>query len=111
MEKQSLSFIKRLFPKKVVSYLIVTVNNILDEDNALSDVEILNLQNYRDNLMNSKKSYLKSNLDFVRVISPLVTSGKASKEVNFLYSEIVKLNPGLLSKRLGAELVLKDVMK
>jgi len=111
MGTQSLSFFNRLFPKKIVKYLLNIVDNTLEKNAELDDFERNSLLEYKNDLMNPKKQYLKSNLDFVKTVSPIVTSGQSNPDIRFLYSEILKINPGLISKRLGNELILKNVFK
>ncbi len=114
MKRKLLPLINRLFPKKVIHYLVNIVDDILNEDTEqlnLTDFERETLREYKHALVDSKDYYLKSNLVFVQTMSPVILRGEANSGVQFLYSEILRLNPQLMSQRLGNELLLKKFFK
>ncbi|MGL9971869.1 hypothetical protein [Enterococcus sp. DIV1420a] len=114
MKKQVFSSpISRLFPKKIVSYLLNEVQNILDKDNAskfLSNQERSILVTYKNKLLDDKIYYDKVNLEFVKMIYPLIINKKISQETQFLYSEILRINPRLITTRLGNELIFNKII-
>lgn len=111
---RKLSFIERMFPRKVVAYLLALIHKIEIQDlkdSVLSEEERVILSTYKTNLLDKKRYYVKTNLEFVKEMSPLVVGGEAYSDMQFLYSEILRMNPSLMSKRLGTELVLKKIFK
>ncbi len=114
MAKQKFSSpISRLFPKKIVSYLLLEIDKILlknNSENFLSSEELKIVGKYKAELLDNKIYYEKANLNFVRKIYPMVLGKKVSKETQFLYSEILRLNPRLITSRLGNEMLAKKIM-
>lgn len=111
---RKLSLIGRLFPRKVVTYLLGLINTIETDESknsVLSETERVILENYKTSLLDDKRYYVKTNLEFVRAMSPLVTKREAQSDMQFLYSEILRMNPKLISQRLGNELILKKTFK
>ncbi|MBO0477960.1 hypothetical protein DOK76_12875 [Vagococcus sp. DIV0080] len=115
MTKQKFSSpISRLFPKKIVKYLLSETDKILLEDKtgkslSLNELEILN--QYKEELLDNKIYYEKANLNFVRKIYPMVLEKNVCKGTQFLYSEILRINPRLVTSRLGNELIMKKIVK
>ena len=67
------------------------------------------LQAYLDELTNGKSYYEKANLNFVRGSYPLILKKAVSQETQFLYSEILRINPALVTTRLGNELLINKI--
>lgn len=99
----------RMFPKKIVTYLANEVTKIL-LDNAkqhyLNPKELTLLVSYQSDLSNKKIYYDKANLDFVRKVYPLILEKKVNPKTIFLYSEILRINPQLITNRLGNEFLI-----
>ena len=114
MKKPFISPISRLFPKKIVNYLLIEINKILEnheKQNNLSDIEFQLITKYKNDLLNNKIYYDKANLDFVRAIYPNIIANKVNQDVQFLYSEILRINPSLLTNRIGNELFFDKLRK
>lgn len=98
----------------VAACLLELVNEIDMEDSqhhVLSEMERVILQTYKDALLDTKRYYVKANLESVKEMLLLVTNGNTYSGPQALYSEILRMNLSLISKRLGNELILKKTFK
>jgi hypothetical protein len=114
MPKKFWTPIGRLFPKKIVNHLLEMVSDVqekTDHHRALSALERDALAQYTADLTNARIYYEKANLDFVRNIYPLVIKQQVHPNVHQLYEEILRINPQLITMKLGHEVMLQDVTR
>lgn len=114
MPKKFWTPIGRLFPKKVVAYLVAILADIqatTDHYRTLSAPERDALTQYAADLADARRYYEKANLDFVRKIYPLVVKQQVHPAVQHLYEEILRINPGLITTKLGHEVTLQALIR
>ncbi|WP_265456117.1 hypothetical protein [Enterococcus sp. HY326] len=100
----------RYFPRKVVRYLLASIDDILEYRNSSVDEnEQEILMKFKNDLLNKKLYYEKASLNFARTVYPLILKKEISAQTQQLYSEVLRLNPNLVSGFLGYDLIFKKV--
>lgn len=107
--------VSRLFPNRIVKYYQKLVDKIIadysNDKDSLSDSEYSLIQEYNQNLNNSKIYYEKANLEFIEKAYPSIINNTASESIMNLYSEMMRINPRLATLRMGQNIMFNKTFK